>query len=180
MVLLGVAACGGSEKVPQPAVRPATAVTETRPRGVVEDCSTRSEAAFPGAFTDEANVVVGPLVLVGAAFTGADTIREFGGNKFPALVRAGHRVTVALPADMRGLAGLGYGPLPQGVELSPEDGHRAVTFIACPLWASSGSVTFWSGAVLARAPRCVPLAVWVDGEPAPRRVALRMGIRECP
>ena len=162
MVLLGVAACGGSEKVPQPAVRPATAVTETRPRGVVEDCSTRSEAAFPGAFT------------------GADTVREFGGNKFPALVRAGHRVTVALPADMRGLAGLGYGPLPQGVELSPEDGHRAVTFIACPLWASSGSVTFWSGAVLARSPRCVPLAVWVDGEPAPRRVALRMGIRECP
>lgn len=130
-----------------------------RPRGVVEDCSTRSEAGFPAAFTDPHNVVVGPLVLIGAAYTPPSTVREFGGNKFPALVRAGHRVTVALPRRTWRVAGLGYGPLPEGVKLSPRDGHRVVRFIACRRGGSSGStadgqpVTFWSGGVMTRSPR---------------------------
>jgi hypothetical protein len=156
-----------------------------RPRGVVEDCSTRSEASFPGAFSDPENVVVGPLVLVGAAATSPDTVREVGGDKFPALVRAGHRVTVALSRRVRRVAGLGYGPLPEGVELRPRDGHRVVTFIACRRGGRSGStagpvpVTFWSGFVLTASPRCVPLDVWVDDDRAPRRTALRMGVRRC-
>jgi hypothetical protein len=68
-------------------------------------------------------------------------------------------------------------------ELSVRDGHRVVTVIARRRGVRSGSsadgqsVTFWSGFVLTRAPRCVPLAVWVDDEPAPRRVALPMGVR---
>lgn len=37
-----------------------------RPRGVVEQCSTRSEANFPGGFTARRNLVVGPLALTGA------------------------------------------------------------------------------------------------------------------
>ena len=151
------------------------------PRGVVEDCATRSQASFPGAFTDPENVVVGPLVLVGAASTPPETVRVNGGEKFPALVRAGHSVTVALPRRMRRVAGLGYGPLPEGVELKPRDGHRVVTFIACGRDEPSGStaggepVTFWSGFVLTAAPRCVPLEVWVDDEPSPRHKALPMG-----
>jgi hypothetical protein len=149
---------------------------EERPRGVVEDCSTRSEARFPGAFTDPRNVVVGPLVLVGAAYTDRGTVVEFGGNKFPLLVRAGHRVTIELSPSSRRVAGLGYGPLPEGVELQPRDGHRVVTFVAC---RRGGAVTFWSGFVLTRSPRCVPLDVWVDDEPAPRRTVLRMGARDC-
>jgi hypothetical protein len=157
-----------------------------RPQGVVEDCSTRSQAAFPDAFADARNVVVGPLVLVGAAHTSAGTVREFRGNKFPALVRAGHRVTVAIAPSTRRVASLGYGPLPEGVELSPSDGHPVVSFIACKPGKPSSStvdgqaVTFWSGFVLANSPRCVPLEVWVDDEPAPRRTALRMGVRRCP
>jgi hypothetical protein len=189
MAALAFAGCGSqSSGTPTTAAAPATtakAAAGERPDGVVEDCSTRSEATFPGAFTDPQNVVVGPLVLVGAAYTPASTVRGFGGNKLPALVRAGHRVTIALPRSARPVAGLGYGPLPKGVELSPRDGHRVVTFIACRAGRPSGStvdgqaVTFWSGFVLTRSPRCVPLEVWVDDEPAPRRTALPMGVREC-
>jgi hypothetical protein len=157
-----------------------------RPRGVVENCSTRSMADFPGAYSDPHNVVVGPLVLVGAAHTPAKTVREFGGNKFPVLVRAGHRVTAALSQETRRVAGLGYGPLPQGAELAPSDGHRVVTFKACRRGKNSGSsadgrpVTFWSGFVLTSSPRCVPIEVWVDDEPSPRHRSLRMGVRRCP
>jgi hypothetical protein len=183
--VLALAACGDASR--DGAGRPAAAHVQEpeRPRGVVENCSTHSEASFPGAFTDQGNVVVGPLVLVGAAYTDAATVRRFGGNKFPALVRAGHRVTVALSKRTRRVAGLGYGPLPEGVELKPRDGHRVVTFIACRRGKRSGSdvdgrpVTFWSGFVLTTAPRCVPLEVWVDAEPTPRKVALPLGVRRC-
>ena len=154
--------------------------------GAVENCSTRSMAEFPRAYSDPHNVVVGPLVLVGAAHTPARTVRRYGGNKFPLLVRAGHRVTVALSQETRRFAGLGYGPLPQGVDLAPSDGHRVVTFKACRPGKNSGSnadgrpVTFWSGFVLVSSPRCVPLEVWVDDEISPRHRSLRMGVRQCP
>jgi hypothetical protein len=194
-VALTLAACGEPESdgtareaaVRAPAPPPgADGAPRKRPQGVVENCSRRSLATFPGAFSDPHNVVVGPLVLVGAGDTPASTVREFGGNKFPALVRAGHRVTVALSRRTRRVAGLGYGPLPQGVELSPRDGHRVVTFIACRPGENSGSsvdgepVTFWSGFVLTSSPRCVPLDVWVDDEPTPRHTVLRMGAPRCP
>lgn len=180
-----LAACGGS--VGDATVRNAASrASSPRPQGVVENCSTRSEASFPRAFSNPDNVVIGPLVFVGAANTAPETVRKFGGNKFPVLVRAGHRVTVALSRRTRRVAGLGYGPLPDAVELTPRDGHRVVTFIACRRGRPSGStadgrpVTFWSGFVLTASPRCVPLEVWVDSEPAPRRVSLRMGVPRCP
>jgi hypothetical protein len=170
-VVLTLATRGESQsEAPAPTPTPAP---RERPRGVVENCSTRSMARFPRAFSDPHNVVVGPLVLVGAAYTPASTVRAFGGNKFPALVRAGHRVTVELSEDTRRVAALGYGPLPEGVELTWRDGHRVVRFVAC----RRGRLTFWSGFVLTSAPRCVPLDVWVDDEPTPRRVVLRMGVR---
>jgi hypothetical protein len=189
---VALAACGesGQDEPGRPAAAraptPAHDASRTRPRGVVENCSTRSEAGFPDAFSNPSNVVVGPLVLVGAAYTPPEVVREYGGNKFPLLVRAGHRVTVALSRRTRAVAGLGYGPLPEGVELSPRDGHRVVTFIACRRGQRSGStagalpVTFWSGFVLTASPRCVPLEVWVDDERAPRRTTLRMGVARCP
>jgi hypothetical protein len=193
-VALTRAACGESERddtareaaARTPAPASAQGAPRKRPHGVVEDCSTRSEASFPGAFSVPDNVVVGPFVLDGAANTRPETVREYGGDKFPVLVRAGHRVTVALSRRTRRVAGLGYGPLPEGVELSPRDGHRVVTFIACRRDEPSGStadgepVTFWSGFVLTASPRCVPLEVWVDDEPSPRQTALRMGVSRCP
>lgn len=154
-----------------------------RPPGVVADCLRQSGASFPGAFTNPRNLVVGPLALIGAGGTPVFT-QSFGGQKFPLLVRAGHRVTVELSRRTRLGAGLAYGPLPQG-QVRLRDAHRVVSFIACRRDGGSRSradgrpVTFWSGGVLARSPRCVPLLVWVDAEPSPRRALIRLGVRRC-
>jgi hypothetical protein len=151
------------------------------PTGVVADCSTRSQARFPGAFMSPRNFVVGPLVLIGAG--GTPTL-VLGGNKFPLLVKAGHRVTLELSARTRQGAGLAYGFLPQG-EVHLRDTHRVVTFIACTRSTPSGSsadgqsVTFWSGGILARSPRCIPLLIWVDAATAPRHAVIRLGARRC-
>lgn len=152
-------------------------------------CAKRSEAAFPRAFTDSRNLVVGPLVLIGAgAYTPASVVRRFGGNKFPLLVKAGHRVTLRLPRGDRsaGLAyaGLGRRPLPGG-EVGLRDTAQPMTFVACRPNGASGSrgggveVTFWSGFVMTSAPRCLPLTVYVDGDPSPRRARIALG-RRCP
>jgi hypothetical protein len=157
-----------------------------RPPGVVESCATQSGAEFPGAFTSPRNLVVGPLALVGAGgapnFVWDSTGKE-GFQKFPLLVRENHQVTVELSKRTRLGAGLAYGPLPQG-EVHLRDTHRVVTFVACRSGQSSSSadgepVTFWSGGVLARSPRCVPLLVWVDDHPSPRRAVIRLGVRNC-
>jgi hypothetical protein len=187
-----LAACGG-DSAPEPAaaVAPATtAAADTSrtapspaPRGAVEDCSTQSWADFTGAFFDPANLVVGPLVLVGGATpTPASVVEAVGGNKFPLLVRNGHTVTVRVPEEARAHASLGYGPLPQG-EVLVRDGHTTVTFLACDDSDPSRStgdvpVTFWSGFLLADKPVCLPLDVWTDGGREPRRVEVVLG-RAC-
>jgi hypothetical protein len=163
----------------------AGATAATRPTGVVESCAGQSTANFPRAFTSRDNLVVGPLVLVGAGrLTPADTVREFNGNKFPVLVAAGRRVTIELTRQTRRFASLGYGPLPQARTLTVHDGHRVVTFRSCDREkalsrAGDRPVTFWSGFVLASEPRCVALRIWVDAEPEPRRAAIPLG-RRCP
>jgi hypothetical protein len=171
--------------------RTTRASSRSRFRSASAGCSTRSEADFPGAFADPRNLVVGPLVLVGGAFTPASTVREVGGNKFPLLVAAGHTVTVRLAERAPTFAGLAYGPLPQG-EIRLRDTYRSVTFAACrpgrptrqyspdgPSGSTAGgvAVTFWSGFVLTRVPACIPLDVYVDDAPSPRRVGLSLGRR---
>jgi hypothetical protein len=166
---------------------------DPRPTHAREKCSTRSEADFPGAFTNERNLVAGPLAMIAAAAeTDARTVREIGGNKFPLLVKAGHRVTVRLARSARESAGLAYGPLPQG-EVELRDTYRSVTFVACRRgepprryrpqgpsgsYADDVNITFWSGFVLTREPACVPLKVYVDGKRPPRRVQIPLG-RSC-
>jgi hypothetical protein len=193
-----LAGCGGSNSNPQAdAARstttgipvrdgsgtPEVTAQASHPHGAVADCSTRSWADFGGAFTDSANLVVGPLAVVGAGGpTAAAVVKTHGGQKFPLLVRPGHIVTVQVPAGARGFAALGYGSLPQG-EIRFRDGHNTVTFLACGTDEPSGSsadgpVTFWSGFVLARRRACIPLEVYVDDEPAPRRVGIELG-RPC-
>jgi hypothetical protein len=163
----------------------AGATAATRPEGAVETCSGQSMASFPGAFTRRDNLVVGPLVLVGAGRrTSAQTVREHGGNKFPVLVAAGHRVTIELTRRTRRFASLGYGPLPQGRKVTVRDGHRVVTFRSCDRKDATSDagrrrVTFWSGFVFAAEPRCVPLRVWVDAEREPRHARIQLG-RRCP
>jgi hypothetical protein len=189
-----LASCGGSDPDSQAdAGTSATSATPVRdarvpashPHGVVEDCSTRSWAEFPEAFTNPANLVVGPVALVGARSPdaiAAEVVTRNGGQKFQLLVRQGHIVTVQVPEGARAFATLFYGrpPPSQGLRLRFPDGHDTVTFVACGPGEPSGSnadgpVTFWSGGVLVRKPSCVPLDVYVDDEPAPRRVEIELG-----
>ena len=149
------------------------------PRGGVRTgCAQQSSATLPRAYGDRRNRVVGPLALVGGAtFTDAATARRFGGNKFPLLVRAGHTVTVSVVASARRTASLAYGPLAQG----DAGGHHTVTFVACSAGESrstaGGPVTFWSGFVMVSEPGCVPLDVYIDDRPLPRRVKIELGRR---
>jgi hypothetical protein len=155
------------------------------PRGAVENCATQSGADFPGAFTSPHNLVVGPLVLVGAGGTPQfvwDPISNEGFQKFQVLVKEKHRVTVELSRRTRRGAGLAYGPLPQG-ENYLSDTHRVVTFAACRSGSASNvdgrPVTFWSGGIIALSPRCVPLLVWIDKRRTPSRVVIHFGVTDC-
>jgi hypothetical protein len=186
-----------SSRAPEPsAAAPADRGTPTSERptrfgGAREKCSTRSEANFAGGFTSSDNLVVDPLVVVGGAYTDPGTVRDFGGNKLPVLVKAGHSVTVRIARPWRRVAGLAYGRLPQG-RTTLRDTHRTVTFVACRPGKApdeysprgpSGShadgvaITFWSGFILTRVPACIPLDIYADGATAPRRVGLGLGRR---
>lgn len=153
---------------------------KTSSKVVMLDCSTRSMADFGPAFVDPHNLVVGPLLLVGGAeATSEALIRAHEGQKFPLLVKVGHRVRVSVPAEARSFAGLAYGPFPEG-EIRARDAHDEITFVACARDEPSGSkaggpVTFWSGFVMTSVPTCLPLDVYVDGESAPRRVEMALG-----
>ena len=180
LTALVFAACGGSSPAPVADVRPAATPAEDLPRPHARNtCARQSGADFPGAFTNPDNLVVGPLALIGGGtFTDAATVREFGGNKFPLLVRAGHRVSIVVARDVRRFARLGYGPLPQG-ETKLRDGYVSATFIACRPGRSHSradgeEVTFWSGFMLSRRPVCLALDIAIDGAP-PRRVRLELG-----
>jgi hypothetical protein len=158
------------------------------PRGTTVGCAKRSEANFPRAFADSRNLVVGPLALVGAgSYTPASVVREFGGQKFPLLVKAGHRVTLRLSRAVHGSAGLAYAgmgrrPLPGG-EVQLRDTARTMTFVACRPNGPSGSragaqqITFWSGFVMTGVPRCLSLAVYVDGNRSARHARIALGRR---
>ena len=159
-----------------------------RPRGAVEDCLGIS--GFGGGLREFAlrrNLVVGPLALLRAgrtlAYVGSD---EGIGNKLFVVVKGGHRVTLELSRRIRRGAGLGFGFGPNQGEVRLRDTRRVVTFIACRRgeypyrspprgWPVSG----WVGFLIARSPRCVPLLVWVDDEPTPRRAVVRFGVRDC-
>ncbi len=177
MMLTG---CGGSEASPPDDTRPeADDFSSTkRPHGKTSDCSTRSQARFPGAFTDEDNLTVGPLVFIGAGGT-PEYVEGSGGNKFQLLVRNHHRVTIEVAQETGEGARLAY-----GTHTEPS-GHQVLTFAACRRDQPSGSsadgspVTFWSGGVLADSPQCVPLRVWVDEERTPREAAIALGVESC-
>lgn len=153
-----------------------------RPRGAVEDCSTTPGWGSSGAFTSRWNLVVGPLALKGAGVM-LGYAEQVGGNKLFVFVKGGHRVTLELSRQTRRGAGLGFGRFPSA-DVRLRDTRRVVTFIACRRGELSGlfdgwPVTGWVGFLLARSPRCVPLLVWVDDEPSPRRAIIRFGVRTC-
>jgi hypothetical protein len=184
-LLLAAGCTSDSDDAASPVTTTATTaqvVSAPGPEPVHATCSTRSEAEFGGAFADPENLVAGPFVLVGGARpTTAEVLASFDGQKFPALVRAGHRVTVRVPDAVSGYVSLGYGPLPQG-NVDYADGHPAVTFTSCEPGGPSSSnagpdipVTFWSGFVFATQPSCAPLDVYVDAETSPHRLEIPLG-----
>jgi hypothetical protein len=182
-----IAACGQEEQVRLARPAAATAAPEPakkRPQGVVVGCQSQSGYDFGDAYTNPDNLVVGPLTITNAVYTEPETIREYGGDKIFVLVQPGHRVTLALSQETYRIASLGYGPMPQEVELTPQDGHRVVTFRPCSArraWSSAGEkpVTSWSGFMLTDTFFCMPIDVWVDDEPKPRKITLGMGVRAC-
>jgi hypothetical protein len=161
----------------------AMAATPPRPVGAPATCRHQSSAGFPKSARD---LVVGPLVLIGArAYSPPNVIRTFGGQKYPAVLLAGHRVTVELSRTARRASSLLYADdhwhIPDG-ERTVGDGHRVVEFRSCPGHRAASSydgrkATFWSGFVLTSAPRCLTLRVWVDDGRTPRRAHLPLGKR---
>jgi hypothetical protein len=169
----GVAFTGCTGELPMPLEK--VAAEASPDAGARATCSSRSFARFPRAYADPANLVVGPLALVGGATpTTAATVEAVGGQKYPLLVKSGHVVAVELPPEVHSRVSLGYGPLPQG-EITVADGHERVTFSACD---DEAGPTFWSGFIVASKPTCVPLDVYVDGEGSPRRAEVELG-RAC-
>jgi hypothetical protein len=150
-----------------------------RPRGAVEDCSTAPGWGRRDEFTRRHNLIVGPFALERARpmLGYAPDVR---GNKIFVHVKGGRRVTLELSPAMRHDVGFAFAP-----GSGFRNWRRVVTFIACRRGQLSDSrfdgwpVTSWVGFLLASSPRCVPLLVWVDDEPSPRRAVIRFGVRDC-
>jgi hypothetical protein len=180
VALAAAATAGGAVLLRAPSGGAATA---SRPAGAPATCRHQSSAVFPRSARDR---IAGPLVLVGAReYSPPEVIAEFGGQKYPALVLAGHRVTVELPRGVRRSAALLYADdnwsRPDGPR-TVKDGHRVVEFRACSARRAAGSyggrdATFWSGFVLTTVPRCLEMRVWADDELTPRRVRIPLGRR---
>jgi len=155
-----------------------------RPRGEVVKC--RRLSGFCQSLRDYTlprNFVVGPLAIrhVGPAGQGLGAGRR--GDKLFVIVKGGHRVTLEIPRSSRREAGF---VVPDGLPhggLDHRYTRRVATFVACERgehpeswsWPVSG----WVRGLLVRSPRCVPLLVWVDDEPRPRRTILRVGVPNC-
>jgi hypothetical protein len=190
LVAVALAASGQAEtaaperQTATPAVTPTTSgsAARMRPRGVVEDCSRISGVGARRDFTSPLNLVVGPLALLHAARPWAYRVE---GEKLFVVVRGGHRVTLELSPRTRRGAGLVFGKF-RNANVRLSEARRVVRFIACQRgeWPAGNipdgwPVSGWVGGLLALSPRCVPLLVWVDDEPSPRRAVIRFGVPSC-
>jgi hypothetical protein len=137
----------------------------------VAGCSAMSHGGFQEPFHNPDNLVVGPIAIVFAGGT-PEFWPPWPGQKFPVLVKSGHRVTVAVTREAVAEVNLTYA------------GHtsaRAVTFIPCRASESGAGERrrFWSGGVLTASPRCVPLRISIDNRDRPERVAIALGVEGC-
>jgi hypothetical protein len=158
-----------------------TAIAGAADRGRAT-CTHQAEASFPGAYASARNLRVGPLVLVGGrTYSSPETVRRFGGQKYPALLAAGHTARIEISPRARRTTSLTWAAAAHGTR-RVEDGLRVVGFRACGRRASQSDadgrpVTFWSGFILTTAPRCLRMKVWIDGARTPRRVRIPLGRR---
>ncbi|MBA2643665.1 MAG: hypothetical protein H0U82_12175 [Actinobacteria bacterium] len=177
---------GTAEASKQPATPTAAtssgSAARDRPRGVVEDCSTTPGWGRRDEFTRRQNLVVGPLAVERGAVVWEYNERV-GGDKLFVYVKGGHQATIELPPRTRANVGLVFGHF-HNPNVRLPDARRVVRFIACRRGERSGRfdgwpVTSWVGGLLASSPRCVPLLIWVDDEPSPRRAVIRFGVPSC-
>ncbi len=129
-----------------------------------------------------ADIVVGPVLFPGAknmadsspeAFLGGDVPRDRYGNYFvkvAVVVKADATVTVAIDRPAQSYVML-------RTQRSPEGGEAAVTFQGCSQFDVA-----WAGGFLlkGRTRACVPLAIFVDGEAAPRALTVSLFNGPCP
>jgi hypothetical protein len=153
------------------------------PAGSPATCRHQSSAGFPAGTRD---LVVGPLALVGGRVSSsAQDVARFGGMKYPAVLRAGHRAVVEIAKGESATTSLFYADADHGsARTGVADGSRVVDFRSCPPERAGSRyggrrATFWSGFVLASKPRCVHLRIWVDGARTPRHARIELG-RRCP
>ena len=148
-------------------------------------CRQQAGAAFPHAFTNQDNVIVGPFAFSGlrrASKENPDAINFHGGWKSPALLRVRHRAVVTIDKGARSYARLNYTHSARGFRSQP----HTTRFIACASGqeaisnADGKPITFWSGSfVLKQAPACVGIKIKVDrGHPRHRTIAI--GQASCP
>lgn len=185
-VVASVAAASAALDSVEPASASAHSTTSVRPRGFVEDCSRIRGVMARREYGLERNLVVGPLAILRAGQTLGYAESEQGiYQKLFVQVKGGHRVTLELPRPARATAGLAFGP-PETGTVRLQDARRVVSFVACERGErAAGSipdgwpVSGWVGFLMARSPHCVPLRVWVDDEPRPRRAVIRFGVARC-
>lgn len=164
----------GAADTPASTSRPA-------PRAVETCSSINGPGGSPGDYKVSRNLVVGPFLLRDGR--SLDYVAEVGGNKIFVLVKRGHRVTLELPRLARRDVGLVFRAQSPSGRVTLRGADRSVALVACrrgerSVWGD-WPVSGWVGFLLATSPRCVPLLVWVDGEPSPRRTVLRFGVRAC-
>jgi hypothetical protein len=166
-VVLIAAAADGSANEPSRSARRAASVVKV-------PCD--AGGIGTGAVVRVADVVIGPLVLLGARRTTWHRPDAFNDNgyKVPVTLPEGVTATLSVPKRLRGRVGLVFSHATQdrvrryGARMA----DSAVTFSACQPSAELGR-TGWPGGLAVDRRRCATLVVKVAGEPAvSRRVPL--------
>ena len=145
------------------------------------------QRGVPNAFERPDNLAVGPLAFASLRRSTRETAREdlarFGGVKSPAIVKAGHTVTVSVDRTARSFARLTHGQYGRDGSNLRAFPHT-IRFEACSRSRLQSTVdgqpaTFWSGFfLLKKVPACLPLTITV-GRQAPRHRSLPVGAGEC-
>jgi hypothetical protein len=176
-------AAGGAGSTPRGGGDP-TAAAEPEPE-TVRPCKTSVYGELRPGWPKRA-VVAGPLALLPSPDQRPKHFVPDATLKLLVLVRAGARVTLAVPEAERQrislLYDLGPGP-PHGFQLS--DGTSSVRFRACsrsrkyPSPAGySGRETQFNGGFFVRDAHCAAIEVWTEGRTTPIRRWLPFGVGE--
>ncbi len=145
----------------------------TRHANVVQlTCADAVESTSPN-LGGQSDVVLDPLILVGASSAAARRPDAFNGHgyKVPVALPGSAVVTLSVPRASRGRVGLVYALAAQDRVFTrgARAADQAVRFTSCP----EGGLTGWPGGLAVDRPRCATLIVEVgDGPPERHRVPL--------